>query len=295
MKIAKLKILALILCICLISTSCNTDKKTSVEEPIIPESHTILVKYILPDNIYRNKDELFFSFFSSFYQFIIDEIGEPGIKHLERLGIHNQIDALTVCQKWEEGHSSGLPRVGAVYAKYFFKNEVGSDFDDHLKENTFLAYCLKNGKFIDFLHFAKHFFYYWRLDEGYTTSKNHGSDFFASNDASIIDIAKFFYFTKDTLPSYFYIDNHIPVLYDKVPGLIRQPVNPFEMITLDNYDNTEYIFNHNYDCYGYTLDGFYLDEEYNIEITKLTYNVISNLDTINIYVKFNKNPDETYE
>ena len=297
MRTNYLKIIAIMVSLCLLIASCakNADISHKETENVVPQSHTVTIGYILPENIYKSKDEMFFSFFSSFYQYIIDEKGADGLSHLTKYGINNLTDALTACKKWDNGHDSGIPIVGYVYAPYFFENAVGSDFSDHQEEDSFIGFCLRNNKYIDLLHFFRQFFYYWRLDEGFTTNTNNGSDFFASSYASIIDIAKFFYFTKEKLPSYFHDEKNIPELYDKVPGLLYEPVNIIETVTLNNYDNIEYIINPNFRCYGFMIDGYYLDDDFSTKIDKLTFDDIKDMDNIHIYVKFKRNMDEQYK
>ena len=256
----------------------------------------LYINYILPDFIYQNKYDLYNDFFTELYEYVINEHSPYGQTHLHKFNIDSLSDALNVCGKWEGG-VQGMSTVGNAFGKYFAAQKHNTDFNYQKNTNTFVGYCMKNKKFVDFLYFAKTFFYHWRIDEGYTytgpDSKGtdpYGSDFFSMPSASIIDIAKFFYFDKDNLPRYFYIEKNIPNLYDKIPGLLKSRFGKRAIFNYKANTNDEYILPYKFDCYGFEFDGWYFDEDFKGQkITKVTRdNIISFGPEITLYAKFHR-------
>ena len=253
------------------NSNLNTKSSNNLSESnkIFPKTVEISVNYVLPSqHIYNSKEELFNSFFSSLYYYIIEEHPDKGIPHLKSLGINSIEDALNVCKNWNENDSTGLPLVGKAFSPYFLQNKAGSDFKYQKDKETFIGHCLRNYEYIEFLYFLKKFFYYFRLDEGYTiikedgTIKNpEGTDFFASSYASIIDTAKFFYYSKETLPYYFHSTNNIPNLYDKIPGVLKSQFKNNVTITYDTDKDAGYELPYDLDCYGYKIHAWYDDED----------------------------------
>ena len=86
----------------------------------------------------------------------------------------------------------------------------------------------------------------------------------------MVDTAKFFYYDKDTLPSYFISKGHIPAFYDRIPYIVNLGENTF----IYTYDWEEGL---NLPT-SLTMDGYTL--EY------LPTNIYHN---ITLYAKFVKN------
>ena len=116
-----------------------------------------------------------------------------------------------------------MEKIGNLAGSYYLTKNVGGKLENQTS-SSFIGWCLANNRYVDFIYFLEEFFYWWRLDEGYTNGPDDpqgtGSDFLASPWASLVDTAKFFYFTKETLPTYFKTKGHIPAMYDKIPNLI---------------------------------------------------------------------------
>ena len=303
-KIGKKRIFSIMLLgFVLVATSCNAPKVSHESSKVIsnvPISTNndidLTINFIIPDYIYNSKDDLFNDFFSSFYNFIITEYPND-IPHLNSYGVYTLDDALRICKEWTYGDGTGLPLVGKVYSPYFLYMRQGSNFVEQKDKNTFLGYCLKNNKFVDFFYFLRTFFYHFRIDEGYVRSDDkgnlinpEGADYFASSYASVIDTAKFFIYSKDDLPYYFYITDNIPNLYDQVPGLLKTPFTNQLNITYDTLKNEKYNLPNNFNCYGFEFCGWYLDKGFNSEkIFNIDESIINQAGTnITLYGKFER-------
>ena len=282
------------------NTSILVDTNNTIK---LPNQVKINIKYHLPSSIYNSKDELFNDFIKDLYEYIITNHPSKGIPHLKSLNINSVEDALKICKDWNDNDSTGLPLVGKAFSPFFLHNDAGGTFERQKEKDCFVGYCFKENKYIDFLYFLKTFFYHFRIDEGYTIinfdgsiTNPEGSDFFASSYASIIDTAKFFYYTKDTLPYYFISLKHIPELYDKIPGVLKTPFNREEIITYDTTFNKAYPLPNTFNCYGYKFLGWNESDNSNIDyIDKIDNSLIENhiLDifdndklTIDLYANF---------
>ena len=138
------------------------------------------------------------------------------------------------------------------------------------------------------MYFIQDFFYWWRLDEGYTNGPDDpegtGSDFLASAWASVVDTAKFFYYDKDTLPSYFISKGHIPAFYDRIPYIVNLGENTF-IYTYDWVEGLNLPTSLTMD--GYTFVGWFDNE--NFEGDALEYLPTNIYHNITLYAKFVKN------
>ena len=204
------------------------------------EKVTYAIHYQFPDQIFASKEHLFITFFTDFYHYIADYRDEKN--YLENNGIKTVQDFLSIAGNWTGG-ASGMGRIGNLAGKFYLRIEINGDIQNQTAEDGFIGYCLENHKYVEFIYFLQEFFYWWRLDEGYTGGsddpENLGSDFLASAWASLVDTAKFFYFEKDTLPSYFISKGHVPALYDRIPYLVQM-------------ENAELVYEYDWEI-GYTL------------------------------------------
>ena len=204
------------------ATSGYTRVPISYEEDItinaIWKKRSYSVDYILPEGLCLDKEHLFRAYFTEFYNYIVNVRDEGG--YLSSRGVNNVDDFLKVASTWNGG-GAGMADIGNLAGKYYLKIDTGGKIEDQKAEDGFIGYCLENNKFVEFVYFIKDFFYWWRLDEGYTGGSDDpqgvGSDFLASAWASLVDTAKFFYFEKDTLPHYFITKGHVPEFYDRIP------------------------------------------------------------------------------
>ena len=303
-KKSKIRVISNIIlcCLILISTSCNISKNTTKAPNIISESIStnsninITINYVLPNYIYNSKDDLFNDFFSSLYNFIINEYPDA-IPRMNSYGVYTLDDALRICKEWNYNDGTGLPLVGKVYSPYFLYMREGSDFIEQKEKNTFLGYCLRNDKLVDFFYFLRTFFYHFRIDEGYVHIDNEGNlinkegaDFFASPYASIIDTAKFFIYSKDNLPAYFYSSKNIPILYEQVPGLLNTPFINQVNLTYDISKENKLQLPNDFDCYGFKFCGWYLAQDFNSDIvTDIDKTIINKYGTnITLYGNFER-------
>lgn len=178
------------------------------------------VTCILKDAEYDSKDDLYNSFFTDFYNFLLNNTDI----NFEKLNISNLDDFLLVCKDWNAYNKNSFYGIGDQFSKYFLTIEVGGKLENQ-PDTTFIGYCYKNSMYKDFIPFLMTFFAYWRTDEGYTGSSsdpsNTGNDFFASSWASLVDTCKFFYFTSanlnDTYP--WFNSQRVKDALDNIPGV----------------------------------------------------------------------------
>lgn len=151
------------------------------------------ITYVLGDNIYMSKDELFLNFFSDFYTYIKNY---HGTTYLEEKGINNIDDFLNIAKDDDAGRGQ-MREIGDIAGNYMLKKDINGILENQ-PESTFFGFCYKNNLYTDLLPFFIRFFAYWRIDEGYAKPTNYGADIFAESWAPTVDIAKFFYYNKDT-------------------------------------------------------------------------------------------------
>lgn len=150
------------------------------------------ITYILGENVYSTKDELYESFFSDYYWFIYGYYGEEA---LTSKGVYDVDDFLTLGRT--PGTQSTKYRVLADTFSYFLTKDVNG-IKENQPESTFIGHCIKNGKYEEIIDFFIMFFAFWRIDEGYANQSNYGADFFAEGWAPQVDICKFFNYTENT-------------------------------------------------------------------------------------------------
>lgn len=172
------------------------------------------------DMKFNNKQELFDYFYGKFYEYILFVGGEP---FLRENGIYNLYDFYLLNKTWTGG-TAGMERVGDICGRYFLTKDPNNPLANQANHYGFIGYCIKNNILPDFIEFLQIFFYYWRLDEGYTNfsdpKRQYASNFLYDSYASVVDTAKFFFFDKKTLPECFIYKYHIPALYDNIPYIV---------------------------------------------------------------------------
>ncbi|MCM1259778.1 MAG: InlB B-repeat-containing protein [Prevotella sp.] len=189
------------------------------------------IEYVIGENIFTSKQQLFISFFSDFYDYIVNYRHASG--QLERNNVRSLEDFLSIAGAWSGG-GAGMGAIGNLAGSFYLGIDVGGKLEDQTADQGFIGYCLEKNKYVEFIYFLQEFFYHWRKDEGYTggpDDPNHtGSDFLASAWASLVDTAKFFYYEKDTLPSYFIKKGNIPAMYDRIPYVLGEenPELPYQ-------------------------------------------------------------------
>lgn len=270
------------------ATSGYTRVPISYEEDItinaIWKKRSYSVDYILPEGLCLDKEHLFRAYFTEFYNYIVNVRDEGG--YLSSRGVNNVDDFLKVASTWNGG-GAGMADIGNLAGKYYLKIDTGGKIEDQKAEDGFIGYCLENNKFVEFVYFIKDFFYWWRLDEGYTGGSDDpqgvGSDFLASAWASLVDTAKFFYFEKDTLPHYFITKGHVPEFYDRIPYIISNTDITFTYI-YDWEKGMDLV--KNIEVNGYEFLGWYDNPDFEGEkIERLEKGIYHN---IVLYGKFVK-------
>lgn len=190
----------------------------------------INIDLVYPDFIVK-KDKLFYDMYGELYDYAM-EVDEEGFKALLfKENIKSKQDMYDICMN-PDYPNKDMHTYGRIFGKYYLTNDMRKDIglEDRItfqktKEN-FFSKIVDDKKYKEFLKFTVIFFYYWRLDEGYTGySVEHrdprGCEYFANSYATIIDIAKFFHYSKKTLPSYFNRKT-VPTLYDEIPGIVEE-------------------------------------------------------------------------
>jgi len=193
-------------------------KETNVYAQFIPKEFTI--KYDLGFEVFYTKRNLYIDFFTDFYNFMV----EYTQANFLRYSIDNAEQFLAFCENWNSNGKDSFGGVGDAFGKYFVAREIGGTLDSQ-PETSFIGYCYKNKKYVDFIPHLMEFFAYWRTDEGYTGGpsdpNNLGNDFFASPWAALVDTCKFFYFTSDNLNDTYpwFRSERVKNALDNVPGL----------------------------------------------------------------------------
>lgn len=245
------------------------------------------VTYKLGDNLFVNHKQLYRAFFTDFYYYIKDYKGAD--YQLERTGAYSVEDFLNICCDYTGG-AAGMSQVGNYYSQYYLRLDTGGNIENQTEKDGFIGYCLANNMYVEFVYFLQDFFYYWRLDEGYTYGPSDpygtGSDFLASPWASLVDTAKFFYYTKETLPNYF-TGKTVPTFYDKIPYIVN--TNGSNFIYTYDWEKGLTLPN-NLSIEGYTFLGWYDNPEFNGDvITKIEAGIFND---ITVYAKIVKNEKE---
>lgn len=218
------------------------------------------VTYNLGDSAWNNKTELRKAFYGDFYEFL--KTNTP--VDFESLNIKNFEDFDNFCLNWNALGRSDLYGVGDAFASYFIKQDIGGSIAEQ-PETTFLGYCYKNGKYVHFIPFLERFFAYWRTGEGYTGGPsdpdNLGNDFYASPWASLVDTAKFFYFTGDTLNTkYPWFNSGIVKWYlDNIIGVLNTESEGYGL------KGTSFVLPPDVKNPGYRFLGWYLTSDYSGE------------------------------
>ena len=285
-------------------SSCNTYKnddipydldliENEINRFLLDKDGELTINIILPPNIYLSDKELFYDFVSELYNFSLNRDSNSKT-HLAHCGVKSLDDAIHIFKTWTGG-DRGMPKVGIAFGNYFLRANPGSTFNDQRNTKTFVAYCLKNDRFIDFLYYMKTFFYHWRIDEGYAGPRYlnkdpNGTDFFAYPDASIIDTAKFFYFYNGGLPLRIAYKGNIARLYNEVPGIIKNHIKTTLVYRYGKSQSSEYVLPSEYDCYGFNFQGYYLTPDFKgSSITAIEkFEAINAGDSIDLYAKFER-------
>lgn len=210
------------------------------------ESDVDSITYILGENVYNSKDELYESFFSDYYWFIYGYYGEDA---LTSKGVNSVDDFLKLGRT--PGDQSTKYRVLADTFSYFLKKDVNG-LKENQPESTFVGYCMKNNIYEEIIDFFIMFFAYWRIDEGYANTGNYGADFFAEGWAPQVDICKFFNYTEDTreVPK----TKRVLDCFNSIEGVVEGHLQT--EITEGMILNTNLIRR------GYTFDGWYDNPNY---------------------------------
>ena len=233
------------------------------------------------DEYYANKEELYVEFYTYFYNFMKDYTS----CNLETTSLE---DFLVQGKTWTLNGRSDMYHFGDRYSRFYVSSQKDGTLEEQ-PETSFLGYCYKNGKFIDFIHHLEEFFAYWRTDEGYTGGSadpnNTGNDFYIEPWASLVDTAKFFFFTADTLQTKYawFTSERVKHALDYIPNVLVG-INNTEVI-----QGEEYIFKTN----KAILNGeevsvkYYLDKECSVEIFKLneTQTGCDECDYLEVFIK----------
>ena len=235
----------------------------------------------LTDGIYAGKDDLYVAYYTAFYNFM----KEHTEANLEETTLE---DFLVQGKTWKmPGGRAEMYHMGDQYGRYYVKSQKGGTLEEQ-PETSFLGYCYKNGMFIDFIHHLETFFEYWRTDEGYTGSdadpNNTGNDFYIEPWASMVDTAKFFYFTADTLQdTYKWFDSErVKDALDNIPGVLA------------GLSAKKVELGHEFDLSTISIEGydleFFVDEAGTAKIDKLTevHTSCDECSYIEVYVKVTK-------
>lgn len=177
---------------------------------------TYNIERVIGKDLYLSKRKLFEDFFGDFYLFIKSHGGK---NDLLKKNIHSKKDFYDFA-KWDSDGMNNCYGMGFAFYPYFLTVEEGGKIENQ-PDTTFIGYCYKNGKYLDFLNFLISFFAYWRNDETCTCffPYNHADDFFNSSWAVLVDTCKLFHFTGETV--FHWISYRIKYVVDNIPGTIK--------------------------------------------------------------------------
>lgn len=143
---------------------------------------------------FQTKDDIRRAYYLDLYNFIVSKEAPELVTY----NINNYNDFLDFMDTFYYKDRNEMGTIGTAFASYYLSQDIGGVLED--QPNTkFLGWCYENNKWIDLIHHLEEFFAYWRTDEGYSATDPNGNDFYASNWASLVDTAKFFYFDGETL------------------------------------------------------------------------------------------------
>ena len=204
--------------------------------------------------VYNSKKELFEMFFSDFYRFIL---ANDGKKDLESHNINSLDEFLKYADYYADGQENCYA-MGFAFHKYFLIKEEGGVLENQ-PETTFIGYCIKNGKYVDFINFLISFFAFWRNDEHCTSFNpyNYADNFFTSAWAALVDTCKLFYFTAETV--YWWQSFRVKYCLDNIPGVIliddlqnnKIRIAGYEVLSVNNEDDNILIDLKRKDIYNY--------------------------------------------
>lgn len=232
----------------------------------------VKLNYVYNVTTYNSKKDLYTSFFTDFYNFIIEQGGNE--KLLEN-NITSVEEFLNVGLDYDYGNGR-MRGLANIVSSYFLNIEIGGTLDSQ-PTDKFIGYCYQNNKYVEFIEFLITFFAWWREDEGYTTSTNNGSDFFASSWAALVDTQKFFYYDENTS----YVDS-IRVLncFKYIPGVFNTSG------LIENYFGESSLKVRELYAVGYEFVGYYPNSDYTGDIIEELLNC--NESTYTVYVKLKK-------
>ena len=226
----------------------------------MPASLGYKINYLTTDGTFLDKFAMRSAYFTDFYAFIISQ--EGGQEYLESKNIFSAADFVNLASDWRGAGGNELTGIGNVAGSYYLFIEVGGKLEDQ-PTTHFIGYCYQNNKWVELIEFLIVFFAYWRTDEGYTGGpsdpNNTGNDFFASAWAALVDTAKMFYFTSDTLTDKYawFTEQRSPRVHealDNVPGCLNLNDLPREIDEEDIVLPTPYLE-------GKVFRGWYTNEE----------------------------------
>lgn len=173
-------------------------------------------KYIgheLNVDLWESKDVLMRSFYGDFYKFILNNNGEEDLK---KHNINNEEEFIKFADFYAGGKENCYA-IGFAFHKYYIKDRMNGSLEDE-PETSFIGWCIKNNKYVDFINFLITFFAWWRNDEGCTCMDpyNYADDFFVSGWASLVDTSKLFYYTAETV--HFWQSFRVKYAIDNIPG-----------------------------------------------------------------------------
>lgn len=235
------------------------------------------ITYVGGEQTWNTKEDLFTSFFTDFYNFIITKCDANA---LTSYNINSASDFLVAAKDFNAGNGQ-MTYIGDISCDYFLAKDIWGSIENQ-PASKFVGYCYQNGLYTDVLPFFINFFSWWRADEGYTTPTNNGSDFFAESWAPVVDIAKFFYYSEYT--SYVKTPRVLDC-FRNIPGVLssRDLSLPAIHYGLTNVPLSPLTRT------GYTFGGWYLNPEFTgNSITSL---LLHTPPAITLYAKWTKNPE----
>lgn len=164
-------------------------------------------------DLWESKEVLKKSFYTDFYNFIKNNNGE---EDLNKHSIKNVEDFVAFADFYAGGMKDCYA-MGFAFHKYFLEARMNGSLKNE-PETTFIGWCMKNNKYVDFINFLITFFAWWRNDEGCTCMDpyNYADNFFVGSWAALVDTSKLFYYTAETV--HFWQSYRVKYTMDNIPG-----------------------------------------------------------------------------
>ena len=119
------------------------------------EKQLYSINYVLGNEVFADKHQLFLAFFTDFYYYIVDYRQREN--YLTDRGVNDLETFLSICGSYTGG-AAGMSNVGNLLGQFYLRIDVGGNINNQTAEDGFIGYCLENNKYVEFIYFIQDFF-----------------------------------------------------------------------------------------------------------------------------------------